>query len=246
MTDDWGAGAHLMGLSASFVRKNLQANVRKAHVIAAASPSLADSAAHSFGVLVQVLPNGCGGGTSGTPDAKGQSRVAGLAGNLNERLDLEILEALVEAGVPLEIIGPITARHPEVVSRLKTIFDAESVTWTGPLAENEMNARMRNWCVGLTPYRLTDFNFSSFPLKTLDYLAAGLPVVSTDLPASRWLRCPEVCIASSRFAYVSEVAAALEREWTVEAALERQSFAAGHTWDSRADQLLALCQGGEG
>src|SRR5258708_23401667 len=42
--------------------------------------------------------------------------------------------------------------------------------------------------VGITPYRDTPFNRASFPLKTLEYLGAGLPVVSADLPAARWLR----------------------------------------------------------
>src|SRR5262249_60607279 len=42
--------------------------------------------------------------------------------------------------------------------------------------------------VGLTPYADTQFNQASFPLKTLEYLSAGLPVVSTDLPGARWLR----------------------------------------------------------
>jgi hypothetical protein len=38
--------------------------------------------------------------------------------------------------------------------------------------------------VGLTPYADTPFNQASFPLKTLEYLSAGLPVVSTDLPGA--------------------------------------------------------------
>jgi teichuronic acid biosynthesis glycosyltransferase TuaH len=41
--------------------------------------------------------------------------------------------------------------------------------------------------VGITPYTASAFNRASFPLKTLEYLGAGLPVVSTDLPGARWL-----------------------------------------------------------
>ena len=42
--------------------------------------------------------------------------------------------------------------------------------------------------VGITPYQNSPFNYALFPIKTLEYLSAGLLVVSTDLPGSRWLR----------------------------------------------------------
>jgi teichuronic acid biosynthesis glycosyltransferase TuaH len=41
--------------------------------------------------------------------------------------------------------------------------------------------------IGITPYTGSPFNRASFPLKTLEYLSAGLPVVSADLPGARWL-----------------------------------------------------------
>ena len=41
--------------------------------------------------------------------------------------------------------------------------------------------------IGITPYLDSPFNRASFPLKTLDYLSAGRPAVSTALPAARWL-----------------------------------------------------------
>ncbi len=49
--------------------------------------------------------------------------------------------------------------------------------------------------VGLVPYGATEFNRWSFPMKTLEYLAAGLPVVSTSLPAVRWLDTALISLA---------------------------------------------------
>ena len=72
--------------------------------------------------------------------------------------------------------------------------------------------------VGLTPYADTPFNEASFPLKTLEYFSAGLPVVSTDLPGSRWLRDD---LARSEPAAVSELIALTSDEAEFVAAVRR-------------------------
>ena len=48
----------------------------------------------------------------------------------------------------------------------------------------------------MTPYAESPFNRASFPLKTLEYLAAGLGVVSTDMPSARWLNTSLISLQS--------------------------------------------------
>ncbi len=95
------------------------------------------------------------------------------------------------------------------------------MAWVGRRAFEELPAYLRLMNVGLTPYTDTPFNRASFPLKTLEYLAAGLPVVSTDLPATRWLNTDLVRIADSQSDFVSAVLDA-----TIEADLRAGSAAA--------------------
>ena len=56
------------------------------------------------------------------------------------------------------------------------------------------------------PYRDTPFNRGSFPLKTLEYLAAGRAVVATDLPAIRWLNTDLISVATTPAAFADHVA----------------------------------------
>ncbi len=53
------------------------------------------------------------------------------------------------------------------------------VTVTGPLPPDEASALLSRAGIGLAPYRRQE-PFYFCPLKVIDYLAAGLPVVSTD------------------------------------------------------------------
>ncbi len=102
--------------------------------------------------------------------------------------------------------------------------------------------------VGITPYRDTAFNRASFPLKTLEYLGAGRPAVSTDLPAARWLRedlarseqagvaDQILALASDRAHFVDAVRRLAGRQLMAD---HCRAFAARHTWPRRADAMAA-------
>ncbi len=61
---------------------------------------------------------------------------------------------------------------------------------------------MRGADVGLIPYRITKHTSSIFPMKVLEYCAAGLPVVSTPLPAITELRDQQIAIGADAQGFV--------------------------------------------
>jgi teichuronic acid biosynthesis glycosyltransferase TuaH len=94
-------------------------------------------------------------------------------------------------------------------------------------------------------------------MKTLEYFSAGLPVVSTDLPGSRWLRDS---LAGSDAAHAGQLMALTSDPAEFVAAVRRlagapgagtevrgkppladraRAFAAEHSWTRRADALAA-------
>jgi teichuronic acid biosynthesis glycosyltransferase TuaH len=94
--------------------------------------------------------------------------------------------------------------------------------------------------VGLTPYLINDFNQASFPLKTFDYLAAGLPVVSTDIDASRWLATDHIRIADGPEAFARLVVECIAEPPSRAEVQGRQRLVGEHGWLLRAAQLLRL------
>lgn len=241
VTDDWIAGASMMGLSAHSVSQTLQKNIDEADVVCIVSPSLGSlvtqrSTRHD----PVLLPNGCIAVPGVLPTQPKRRAVAALLGQLNERLDFDLLDELVSGGVDIEVIGPRRDRDAAASRRLDSFLTSDGVTWLGEIPEEQAFARMRELAVGITPYADNAFNQASFPLKTLDYLAAGMQVVSTDLPAARWLNTEWVDIAVSRTDFVASVRKALHDDRAEDAVAERLTFAASHTWDARAKQLMAL------
>ena len=240
VTDDWVSGAPMMGLSGRFVHRTLLRNLGRADIGAAVSPYLAETLMLGFPeATVVVLPNGCDL-PEGMPSSGERSGSAVLVGQLNERLDMGLLEAVRAAGVPLLVIGPRTDRDQETGRRLDTFLASQNVTWLGELPSADLGGHLAAAGVGLTPYADSAFNRASFPLKTLDYLAAGVPVVATDLPAVRWLNTDLVMVGRGSEEFARQVQRVLAAPHDPADEERRRNFAGLHTWEARATQLLEL------
>jgi teichuronic acid biosynthesis glycosyltransferase TuaH len=242
VTDDWIGGAGLMGLSPSDTEAVLRDNARAADLVLAVSPALAEVLGAQTGRTdVAVLANGSepvaelpGPAPAGSP--------AILIGQLNERLDIGILEGLAAARVPLIVVGPRADRDPAFGRRLDAVLSSPGIEWLGGRPYEELAGLMATASVGITPYADSPFNRSSFPLKTLEYLGAGLPVVSTDIPAARWLGADHVDIAASVADFVDRVRVKVADVRTADADRDRHLFAETHSWDARASLLWDLAE----
>jgi hypothetical protein len=96
--------------------------------------------------------------------------------------------------------------------------------------------------VGLLPYLATPWMQSANPVKLKEYLATGLPVVSTDFPAARRY-APLVDIATSPAAFVSMVRGAVDRapHEPPDVPERRRAAVEGASWADQATRVLQLC-----
>jgi len=189
-TDDYVAGAELMGLAVRYLRRLEQRALARADIVTAVTPELAQRWSGA-GARTVVIPNGCwptvGTAVKPMPEVADLPRpVIGLVGQLSDRIDFDVLDAIVNAGFSLLLLGPRDPHwEPQRFSRL---LGRPSVHYVGAVPSADIPSYLAAVDVGITPYRDTPFNRASFPLKTLEYLGSGLPVISADLPAARWLR----------------------------------------------------------
>ena len=242
VTDDWPAGSAMMGVARERLERLERHNAHAATSVVAISPRLADNLATRTGVPVAVVANGCEPGTGRTPPTSVAAPFprAGLVGTVNERLDLDSLEAVADSGVHLVVVGPLTARSEDFRARFDALQRRPNVWWEGACDPAEVPGYLAAVGVGLTPYADNAFNRASFPLKTLEYLAAGLRVVSSPLPANDWLSTDLVEQASSPGEFAAAVLRALRTPPDTVETRRRVAFARGHSWDARARQLLDL------
>ncbi|WP_045747049.1 glycosyltransferase [Actinoplanes rectilineatus] len=243
-TDDLVAGADLIGIPRDRLAAQEQATLRRAEQVAVISLPLQERYA-ALGHPSTVVPTGCtpeayaNVDTAGIPeDARLPGPIAGFVGHVNDRIDLSLLEAVADRGVSLLIVGPVAAGYQS--SRFAALAARPNVWHTGPKAFDDLPGYLRVIDVGLTPYADTPFNRSSFPIKTLEYLAAGRAVVATPLPANDWLATPLITEAAGPAGFADAVERALRVPLQGCDRAERRAFAARHTWTDRARVLAGL------
>lgn len=160
-------------------------------------------------------------------------------GRVNQKVDFETLGLIADARPDwnVGVIGPKTGWADSHQERFDAFLSRPNAFYR-PGAPHPQFARYLNaLSVGLMAYRIegTWMKYGS-PLKAYEYLAAGKPVVSADVPAVRPL-FPHVAIAHT----VDEWTGAIERAMgddTEAAKASRLNLARANSWEERSVRIL--------
>jgi UDP-galactopyranose mutase len=159
----------------------------------------------------------------------------GYLGLLSHFLDFDVLEALRRArrGGTLVLIGPGSPATDRAVEALRS---REGVALLGPRPYPQVPGYLQALDVGVIPFRAQDpFVQGINPNKVYQYLASGVPVVTTpllDLPAA----APHLQFATDAAGFAAAVGRALESPRDPHAC---RSMARPHDWDDLARRMMA-------
>ncbi len=159
----------------------------------------------------------------------------GYVGLLSHFLDFELLESLRRnrRGGTVVLVGP---GSPATDAAVAEFARREGVAVLGPRPYADVPAYMQGLDVGVIPFRAADpFVQGINPNKVYQYLAAGLPVITTpllDLAPS----APDLLFAGTP----DEVAVALGQALDAQAdPARRRALARPHDWDVLAARMVA-------
>ncbi len=101
----------------------------------------------------------------------------GFFGVIDERIDLALLDTVAAARPDWSfvMIGPVVKIDPADLPRRSNIH------WLGARGYGELPAYLSGWNVALMPFAINAATRFISPTKTPEYLAGGLPVVSTPI-----------------------------------------------------------------
>jgi UDP-galactopyranose mutase len=164
----------------------------------------------------------------------------GYYGVLDERLDLELLDAVAGAHPEWQIVlvGPLAK-----IQRA-TLPSRPNLHYFGQRSYGELPAYLAGWDVCLLPFALNDATRFISPTKTLEYMAAERPIVSTPIADVAEPYGDIIYLAEGSEAFGQACAAALaasEEERTRRTARMREVLART-SWDDTAaamDRLVA-------
>lgn len=150
------------------------------------------------------------------------------------KLDLDLLVGLARARPDwsIALVGPVGAGDPSTdVSRLTALANVHLL---GLRLYADLPAVLRGADAALIPYAVNTLTASVFPMKVYEYLAAGLPVASTPLPALSAVE--EVAFASDAATMAQTLDALLAADGPQERRARSHAVAA-HSWDARLEEI---------
>jgi len=246
--DDHGAKK---GIDEASFRAAEQRVARRADVILASAPELAErmralnSNVHEafnvadtalFATALQAGP------VDAAVAALPEPRIVFVGAIVASKIDIPLVRELsrLRPGWSFPFVGPVGPGDP--TTNIEGLKDLPNVHLLGHRPYEQLPDVLRSAAVAIMPYHVDGEMRSVFPMKTYEYLAAGVPVVCTHLPALADVH--EVVKASTAEEFVARIEEAIAAD-SPELRRERSAGVQGFSWESRMVQLGAVLGSGD-
>jgi UDP-galactopyranose mutase len=163
----------------------------------------------------------------------------GFYGVIDERIDLRIIDRIAEVHPEWHIVlvGPVVKIDPATLPRRANIH------YLGQRSYEELPRYLAGWDVCLLPFARNDATRFISPTKTLEYMAAELPIVSTPITdvAEPYGHIVYLGETPNEFLAACEAALAAGPEERASRTMQMRKVLAGTSWDvtvSRMEELL--------
>jgi glycosyltransferase involved in cell wall biosynthesis len=150
------------------------------------------------------------------------------------KLDIDLLMKLARSRPDwsFALVGPVGLGDPR--TDVSALASEPNVHMIGQRSYEQLPSVLRAADVGLIPYARNELTNGIFPMKVYEYLAAGLPVLATPLPALRDI--PDVATAPDAAGMARLLDAALAAD-TPHLRAARSNRAAAHSWEQRLREI---------
>lgn len=165
--------------------------------------------------------------------------VIGYHGALARWFDYRLVRelAVLNPGCEFVLIGV----DYDQTLRKEGIADLPNVHWLGRRPYRSLPAYVKGFDVGLIPFVVNEITRATSPIKMYEYMAAGVPVVSTPLPEAAG--CDLVMTADTIVAWMEKIGQALSLAEDPGYTRSLRELGKAHRWGARAKVILQELEG---
>lgn len=186
-----------------------------------------------------LLPNGCD-----TKHFKQEARIHKPNGLRTHKGPVIMYTGAWAKWIDQELVNKVAASFKEaLVVIIGTEFGAKvskrqpNVKYLGYKPYNTLPIYLKHSTVCLIPFKIEDITLAVNPIKMYEYLAAGKPVVSTNIPEAR--NIPSVYIGKDHESFLQKVRLILEGKITF-SPYDVDDWLKQHTWQIRLHNVLDI------
>lgn len=163
--------------------------------------------------------------------------IIGFHGLLADWVDFELIKKTAEhfKNGSVVLIGKVAV---DAEQKVKILDGVPNIHFLGRKPYAELPAYCKGFDVALNPFAINELTLAANPLKVREYLAAGLQVVSTDIPEVRILK--HCLLGTDHADFISKVKYALANPVPKE---EISDSIREESWDAKVDELRTIMAG---
>lgn len=165
-----------------------------------------------------------------------QSPVVGYFGVIDERIDLKLLHetALKLPKVSFVMIGPL-AKIDEA-----DLPKEENIYYLGMRSYNELPNYLKGFDIAMMPFAINDATKYISPTKTLEYMAAGKPIISTKITdvVRDYSNC--VSLIETTDDFCNAITLLFDKRSSSLIPLKYAEILKNTSWDSTAEKMQAI------
>ncbi|MDF1738758.1 MAG: glycosyltransferase [Verrucomicrobiales bacterium] len=163
----------------------------------------------------------------------------GYIGVLSDfKVDFNLLIEVFRTAPDLNLVLIGDEREGQGSDLLKELVKLENVFHLGYRSYSELPGYLKGMDVGLLPTKINDYTKSMFPMKYFEYLAAGVPVVSTRLDFTESVT--EGIIVATEFVPFRD--AIRKQVHDIPSFENAKGRVAGNTWRARTLRMIELSE----
>lgn len=168
--------------------------------------------------------------------------IAGYVGIIQDRLDFALIDYLAQhnPSISLVFLGWV---WPEVQAEVEKLKHFNNIHFLGQTAYDLLPYYFQEFALGLVPHKINRFTETMNPLKFYEYLASGLPIVSTPVAGTEEL-APYIKTAGGYSAFdqflkqeIAKQQSANPQQLQTEKQ-ERQKAAEKYSWEKRVREMM--------
>lgn len=221
-------------------QKNYERALRSADIVLASSDKL-HAKALAYNQNAYLIPNGCdydffSGKTHKIPEdiRHMEGPIIGYSGAITSWCDLELIEqaAINFPHCNIVMIGPLY--------NISNVPLRSNLHWLGIKPYRQLPSYLQRFDVGIIPFKRSSMVDAVNPIKMWEYMASGLPVVTTAIPEVK--KYPELILcAETEAAFMENLNKALFCD-TEEKRVQRMELAQQNSWTARAQKIVSIIE----
>ncbi len=160
--------------------------------------------------------------------------IIGFHGLLADWVDYELIKKTAEyfKNGSVVLIGKITV---DAEKKIKILDGIKNIHFLGRKPYAELPAYCKGFDVALNPFEISELTLAANPLKVREYLAAGVPTVSTDIPEVRVLR--DCLVGENHQDFIAKIENALVYP---KPRTEISDAVSHESWEAKIDELREI------